>query len=56
MGLLAHVSAAELRPILAGRFKPVHVLLGNAELERVANLTRPSIYRTPRHSSHAKWE
>ena len=34
MGKLAQVTAAELRSILAGRFKPVHVLLGNAELER----------------------
>ena len=35
----AQVRAAQLKPILAGRSKPVHALLGNAELERVANLT-----------------
>ena len=39
MGKLAQVRAAELRPILVGRSSPVHVLLGNAELEQVANLT-----------------
>jgi len=47
MGELAQVRAAELRPILAGRSKPVHVLLGNAELERVANLTAIAAVNLP---------
>jgi len=37
MGELAQVRAAEQKPILAGRSRPVHVLLVNAEMNGSRN-------------------